>query len=58
MAEENLDIPIKEEVVKSPVAGVVPKKAEGTINKDGFIKGQVIEDLDYQLHMAKLRQKK
>ena len=52
------EVPTQKEVIESPVAGAVPKKSQGTVNKDGFVKGQLVGNLDYLQHMAKLRQKK
>jgi len=56
--EESKDVPTQKEVIVSPVAGAVPKKSQGTVNKDGFVKGQIVGNLDYLQHMAKERQKK
>jgi hypothetical protein len=43
------------EIVMSPVAKPNPK---GTVNKDGFVKGQVVEEKDYFAHIAAIRNKK
>lgn len=56
--DENIDIPTEKEVILSPVAGAVSKKSEGTVNKDGFVKGQEVGVKDLLQHMAKERQKK
>lgn len=52
MANEELK---QEEVKASPVG---TPKARGGKNRDGFVAGQIVEDKDYQLHLAKQRQKK
>lgn len=56
--DDIIEVTAKKEVVESPVAGAVSTKSQGTVNKDGFVKGQIVGNLDYLQHMAKLRQKK
>jgi len=56
--DENIDVPTEKEVIQSPLAGAVSKKSEGTVNKDGFIKGQEVGAKDLLQHLAKQRQKK
>ena len=57
MTDENIDIPTKKEVVQSPLSGAVSKKSEGTVNKDGFVKGQIVNPKDLLKHLAQERQK-
>ena len=56
--DENIDVPTEKEVIQSPLAGAVSKKSEGTVNKDGFVKGQIVESKDLLKHLAEQRQKK
>lgn len=58
MTDENIDIPTEKEVIPSPLSGAVSKKSEGTVNKDGFVKGQIVNPKDLLAHLAKERQKK
>ena len=48
---------IKSGVATSPV-GTPPKARANPLNKDGLVKGQVVEDNDYWSIMAKKRSKK
>lgn len=57
MTDENIDIPTEKEVIQSPLSGAVSKKSEGTVNKDGFVKGQIVSPKDLLQHLAKERQK-
>ena len=57
-ADENIDVPTEKEVIQSPLSGAVSKKSEGTVNKDGFVKGQIVGQKDYFKTIAEQRSKK